>query len=100
MSGSGIYRAPKSGEQFSSSWRGEGDSRDWLGGWGVLRDGLLSPFLTYGAQRKLCVCLCVSEGEEWAHSTGAASLQPTTNTQSLSVQSSSRQVQVCSVVKV
>lgn len=26
-------------------------------GWGMLRDGLLSPFLTYGAQKKLCVCV-------------------------------------------
>ena len=52
-------------------------------GWGMLRDGLLSPLLTCGAQLCVCVCVCVceSEGEEWALSTGAANLQPTTDTQ-------------------
>lgn len=29
--------------------------------WGVLRDGLLSPFLTYGAQKNLYVCVSLKE---------------------------------------
>lgn len=48
-------------------------------GWGMLRDGLLSLFLTYGAQKYLCACVWQSEREEWVLSTGAANLQPTTN---------------------
>ncbi len=63
--------------------------------WGVLRDGLLSLFLTYGAQKKLCEC--ESEGEEWALNTGAANLQPTIDIHSHTIQSSLRQVQVCSI---
>lgn len=93
MSGSGIYRAPKSGERFSFSWRGKVTA---VTGWGMLRDGLLSPFVTSGAQKKLCVF--DSEGEEWVLSTGAANLQPTIDIHSLTRQRCPRQVQVCSTV--
>lgn len=76
MNGSGIYRAPKSGERFSCSWRGKGDSRDWLGD---ATRWITVTVLTFGAQKYLCMCERDSEGEEWALSTGAANLQPTTN---------------------
>lgn len=62
-------------------------------GWGMLRDGLLSPLLTCGAQ----LCVCESEGEEWALSTGAANLQPTTDIHRHTIRSTPRRVQVCSV---
>lgn len=74
MSGSGIYRAlnPVSGSVSPGV-----EKVTAVTGWGMLRDGLLSPFLTYSTQKRLCVCVCESEGEEWVSSTGGANLQPT-----------------------
>lgn len=51
VSGSGIYRAPKSGERFSFSWRGEGDSRDWLGD--------ATRWITVTALNLWCTAVCV-----------------------------------------
>lgn len=48
-------------------------------GRGLLPDGLLSLFLTYGAQKYLCMCERECEGKQWVLSAGAANLQPTTN---------------------
>lgn len=57
MSGSGIFRAPKSGERFSCSWRGEGDSRDWLGD--ATRWITVTVLNLWCTEKAVCVCVRV-----------------------------------------